>query len=96
MTDIETMIKALRLAWILRLLLKNWRIKLEICFRSSHFLKSYVGLRFLLTCNYHVKDYETVLLIYKCILLYFHELKILYGRDAGDTISFNNKELNSY
>ena len=57
MTDIQTMIKALRLAWIPRLLKNdqsNWK------FASDHFLKSYGGLRFLLTCNYHVKDFQNM------------------------------------
>ena len=49
MTDIETMIKALSLAWIPRLLQNgqsNWK------FAPDHFLNTYGGLRFLLTCNY--------------------------------------------
>ena len=76
MTDIETMIEALRLAWIPRLLKNgqsNWK------FASDHFLKSYGGLRFLLPCNCHVKDFENMPLFYKDILLYFHELKTLYA-----------------
>ena len=32
-------------------------------------------------------------LFYKDILLYFHELKTLYGCDVGDTILFNNREI---
>lgn len=50
MTDIETVIKALKLARIPRLLQNgqlNWK------FAQDHFLKSYGGLRFLLICNYH-------------------------------------------
>ena len=57
MTDIVTMIKALRLAWIPRLLKNgqsNWKFALE------HFLKSYGGLQFLLTCSYRVKDLENI------------------------------------
>ena len=90
MTDIETMIKPLRLAWIPRLL-KNGRLNWK--FGSDHFLKSYGGLQFLLTCNYHVKDFENMPLFYKDILLYFHELKTLYECVVGDTILFNNKEI---
>jgi len=48
MTDFETMTKALRLAWILRLLQSsqsNWK------FAPNHFLKTYGGLPFLLTCK---------------------------------------------
>ena len=48
-----------------------------------------------LICNYHVKDFENILLfyMYKDILLYFHELKILYGCDVGDTMLFNKKDI---
>ena len=65
----------------------NWK------FAPDHFLRTYGGLRFLLTCNYRAKDFENMLLFYKDILLYFHELKTLYGCDVGDTILFNNKEI---
>ena len=84
------MIKALRLAWIPGLLKNgqsNWK------FASDHFLKCYGGLQFLLMCNYHVKDLKNMPLFYKDILLYFHELKTLYGCDVGDTILFNNKKI---
>ena len=58
------------------------------------FLRTYGGLRFLLTCNYHVKHaLRKVPLFYKDILLYFHELKALYGCEVGDAILFNNKEI---
>ena len=90
MTYLETMIKALRLAWIPRLLQhgqSNWK------FAPDHFLNTYGGLRFLLTCNYQMKDFENLPLFYKDILLYFHELKTLYGCDVGDTILFNNKKI---
>ena len=42
---------------------------------------------------YRVKDFENVPLYHKDILLYFHELKTLYGCDVGDTILFYNKEI---
>ena len=58
---------------------------------TEHFLKSYRGLQFLLTCNCRIKDFENTPLFYKDILLYFHELKTLYG--CKDTILFNNKEI---
>ena len=47
MTDIETVIKALRLAWIPRLLqnsFPNWK------FVPDHLFKKYGGLHFLLSC----------------------------------------------
>ena len=74
MTDIETMIKAFRLAWIPRLL----KMANQIGNLLDLFLKSCGGPRFLLTCNYHIKTFENMRLFYKDILLYFHELKTLY------------------
>ena len=90
MTDIETMMKALRLAWIPRLL-KNGQLNGK--FAPDHFLKSYGGLRILLTCNYHVKEFQNMPIFYRDILLYFHELKTLYGCEVEDTILYNNKEI---
>ena len=91
MTDIETMIKALRLAWIPRLIREghpNWK------FVPDYFFKKYGGLYFLLSCNYDAKDFENVPSFYKDILLFFHELKALYGCHHGqDTMLFNNKEI---
>jgi len=40
--------------------------------------------RFLLTCNYRVKDLENMPLFYGDILLYCQELKTLYGYHVGD------------
>ena len=68
MTDIETMIKALRLAWLPRLIRKghpNWK------FVPDYFFKKYGGRYFFLSCNY---DFENVPSFYKDILLFFHEL----------------------
>ena len=65
MSNIETTIKGLKLAWTPRLLKNgqsNWK------FASNHFLESYGGLWFLLKCNYQVKDFENMLLFYKDIL----------------------------
>ena len=91
MTDIEIMIKALRLAWIPRLIREghpNWK------FVPDHLFKKYGGLHFLLSCNYDVKDFKNVPSFYKDILLFFDELKALYGYLHGrDTILFNNKEI---
>ena len=91
MTDIETMIKALRLAWIPRLVqnsFSNWK------FVPDHLFKKYGGLHFLLSCNYHLKEFENIPSFYKDILLFFHELKTLYEGHCGrDTILFNNNEI---
>ena len=91
MTDIETMIKALRLAWIPRLIQNghpNWK------FLPDRLFKKYGGLHFLLSCNYHEKDFEDIPSFYKDILLFFHELKTLYGcHRRRDTILFNNRDI---
>ena len=91
MTDIETMIKALRLAWIPRLIREghpNWK------FVPDYFFKKYGGVYFLLSCNNDAKDFENVPSFYKDILLFFHELKVLYGCHHGqDTVLFDNKEI---
>ena len=53
MTDVEIMIKALRLAWIPRLLtpeIRNWKTI------SDYYPRKYGGLNFLLRCNYDVKS----------------------------------------
>ena len=52
MTDVETMIKALRLAWIQRLLppeIRNWKTIPDYCLRKTG------DLNFLLRCYYDVK-----------------------------------------
>ncbi|XP_068692817.1 uncharacterized protein [Montipora foliosa] len=91
MTDIETMIKALRLAWIPRLIREghpNWK------FVPDYFFKKYGGLYFVLSCNYDAKDFEDVPSFYRDILSFFHELKALHGSHHGrDTILFHNKEI---
>ena len=58
---------------------------------SDYFFKKYGARYFLLSCNY---DFENVPSFYKDILLFFHELKALYGCHHGqDTILCNNKEI---
>ena len=60
---------------------------------QSIIFKSYGVFYFLLSSNYDAKDFENVPSFYKDILLFFHELKALYGCHRGqDTILFNNKE----
>ena len=61
---------------------------------QSIIFKSYGGFYFLLSCNYDAKDFRNVPSFYKDILLFFQELKALYGCHHGqDTILFNNKEI---
>ena len=91
MLDFETMVKALRLAWIPRILkpgFSNWKTVPDFFFRKCG------GLNFLLTCNYNVKFLENLPKFYKDILSFFSELKVLYGRNLTDeTILFNNQEI---
>ena len=91
MPDLECMIKALRMAWIPRLLKEgnqNWKSV------PDHFFKRYGGLEFIFSCNYNVKFFENLPNFYKDILLYFSELKTLYNHDnMCKTILFNNKDI---
>ena len=74
MINVETMIKALQLAWIPRPLApgrKNWKTI------SNYYLGRYGGLNFLLRCNYGTKYIDAF--FYKDILKFFNELKTLYN-----------------
>ncbi len=73
MTDVGIMIKALRLAWIPRLLNPD-----SLTWKSipDYFFKKLGGLNFLLRCNYDTKYLDHKLpAFYKDILSYFSELK---------------------
>ena len=76
MTDFNIMFKALKLAWIPRLLLisdnNNW------CIIPKHYFRSKGGLKFLLGCNYDTSYFNDLELFYKKILEFFNELKTLY------------------
>ena len=91
MTDVETMIKALRLAWIPRLLtpeIRNWKTI------PDYYLRKLGGLNFLLRCNYDVKYIDGLPLFYQNILTFFNELKNLYSCEGiQDMVLFNNKEI---
>ena len=91
MTDVEIMIKALRLAWIPRLLtpeIRNWKAI------PDFYLSKTGGLNFLLRCNYDVKYIDGLPLFYKDILTFFSKLKNLYSYDGTqDLVLFNNKEI---
>ena len=84
MTDIETMVKALRLAWIPRLLtreISSWKTI------PNYYLGKIGGLNFLLRCNYDVKYIDSGLpLFYKDILTVFYD-------GMQDMVLFNNKEI---
>ena len=94
MVDVDLMLKALRLAWIPRLMTagkRNWCTIPNHCFRKRG---GGGGLNFLLRCNYDTKYLEHLPIFYKNILEFFNELKTLYRYDqAEDLILFNNKEI---
>ena len=71
MTDIKIMFKALRLAWIARLLAageKNWSTV------PNHFFRKMGGLNFLLRCNYDTEYIKHLPIFYRSILEYFRVL----------------------
>ena len=76
MTDFDIMLKALKLAWIPRLL----RISdnNNCCSIPKHYFRSKGGLNFLLGCNYDTSYFNDLELFYKKILEFFNELKTLY------------------
>ena len=90
-TDPNIMFKALKLAWIPRILAsdkRNW------CTIPNHFLKKMGGLNFLLRCNYDAIFFNDLPTFYKRILDSFNELKTLYNYyQKQDIVLFNNKEI---
>ena len=90
MVDIDIMFKALKLAWIPRLLIpgnQSWKTV------PDYYLRKFGGLNFLLRWNYDAKYIKSIPLFYRNILVYFNELKTLYDFDqAQDIILFNNKK----
>ena len=92
MTDVDIMIKALRLAWIPRLLNPvslNWKSI------PDYFFKKLGGLNFLLRCNYDAKYLDPKLpAFYKDILSFFSKFKFQYNYGQGqEIILFNNKAI---
>ncbi|KAL9957825.1 hypothetical protein ACROYT_G034773 [Oculina patagonica] len=91
MTDLHIMFKALKLAWIPRLLASdngNW------CTIPNHFFNKTGGLKFLLRCNYDARFFNDLPTFYKRILDNFNELKTLYNYHQNqDIVLFNNKEI---
>ena len=91
MTDTNIMFKALKLAWIPRLIKSD---KSNWCTIPNHFFKRMGGLNFLLRCNYDTKHFNDLPVFYKTILDNFNELKNLYDYyQKQDIILFNNKEI---
>ena len=74
MVDIDIMFKALKLAWIPRLLTpgnQNWKTV------PDYYLRKFGGLNFLLRCNYDAKYIKSIPLFYRNIPVYFNELKTI-------------------
>ena len=95
-THVETLCKALRLAWIQRFLKRDSRGTESWKVIPCSFLKKYGGLHFLLHCNFDenfLKSIETPS-FYKQILSFFLELKSIYDMSGDqELILFNNKEI---
>ena len=91
MVDIEIMFKALKLAWIPKLLSPgnpNWKTI------PDYYLKRVGGLNFLLRCNYDEKQLTSLPVFYRNILKYFRELKTLYKHNQDQNIILhNNKDI---
>ena len=91
MVDTEIMFKALKLAWIPRLLSPGnpkWRTV------PDYYLKGVGGLNFLLRCNYDEKYLPSLPVFYGNILRYFRELKTLYNHNQDQNIIlYNNKDI---
>ena len=93
-THVETLCKALRLAWIQRFLksdsreIENWKVI------PCSFFKKYGGLHFLLHCNFDKNFLKSIEMpaFYKQILSLFLELKTIYDTNGDhELILFNNK-----
>ena len=91
MTDVGLMFKAMRLAWIPRLLKhanSNWNSV------PNFFLRRLGGLNFLLRCNYDVTFLNSKLpTFHKDMLSFFDDLKNLYNYNLGQVVLFNNREI---
>ena len=91
LTDVGLMLKAMRLAWIPRLLKhanSNWNSV------PDFFLRKLGGLNFLLRCNYDVIYLNSKLpTFYKDMLSFFDDLKTLYNYNLGQTVLLNNWEI---
>ena len=71
-TDISKMIKALRTISV-----DSERGHPNLKFAPEHFFKKYGGLHFLLLCNYHVNEFESIPLFYEDILSYYIDKSVL-------------------
>ena len=90
MIDLESMVKALRLAWLKRIFNANdgtWKRYLQ------HQLKTFGGL-FFFNCNYDVNDYTITSQFYRELLLWWSQFRETFATDLHWTnIIWNNKEI---
>ena len=90
MIDLESMVKALRLAWLKRIFNANdgtWKRYLQ------HLLKTFGGL-FFFNCNYDVNDYTITSQFYRELLLWWSQFRETFVTDLNWTnIIWNNKEI---
>ena len=89
MVDTEIMFKALKLAWIPRLLLTEnpkWKTV------PDYYLKGVGGLNFLLRCNYDEKYLSSLPMFYGNILKCFRELKTLYNHNQDQNNFYNSTQ----
>ena len=94
-THVETLCKALHLAWIRRFLRSDSRGMESEKVIPCSFFKKYGGLNFLLCCNFDEKFLKSIEMpsFYKQILSFFLELKSSYDTNGDqELILFNNKE----
>ena len=91
MTHVGLMLKAMRLAWIPRLLKhtnSNWSSV------PNFLLRRLGGLNFLLRCNYGVTFLNSKLTsFYKDMLSFFGDLKTLFKYNLRQIVLFNNREI---
>ena len=95
-THVETLCKALRLAWIQRFLKGDSRRTESWKVIPCSFFKKYGGLYFLLHCNFDENFLKSIEMpaFYKQILSFFLELKTIYDTNGDhELILFNNKEI---
>ena len=90
MIDTESMIKALRLAWLKRIFNNNdrtWK------FYLIHLLKN-LGALLIFECNYAIKDLPTISTFYTELLLWWSEFRDLFFEEKyWLSIIWNNKDL---
>jgi len=90
MIDIESMIKALRLAWLKRIFNNNdstWK------FYLIHVLKK-IGDLLIFECNYAIKDLPTISTFYRELLIWWSEFRDLFFEEKyWLSIIWNNKDI---